>query len=36
MNVGRILGIVAIIGLGAIIYDQYRKAKKNTNVKVNK
>lgn len=26
---GRILGILAFVGIGAIIYDQYQKAKKN-------
>lgn len=28
MNLKKILGIVAIIGIGAIIYSQYKKSKK--------
>ena len=28
-NMRKFLGIVAIVGVGALIYSQYRKAKKN-------
>lgn len=28
MNLKKILGVVAIIGIGAIIYSQYKKSKK--------
>ena len=35
MNLNKILGIVAIVGIGAIVYSQYKKAQKQ-NVKIKK
>jgi hypothetical protein len=32
----RILTIVAIIGIGVVVYNEYKKIPKNTNVKVKK
>lgn len=31
---GRVLGYIAIIGIGIMIYDQWRKVKKETKIKV--
>jgi hypothetical protein len=32
----KILGVIAILGIGAIVYSQYKKAKDKQNVKLNK
>lgn len=34
--IGKILGTVAILGIGLLIYSEYKKAIKNNNVSIKK